>query len=240
MLPEAYPLFAVGRSPYTRALSGFLDKMTPSEGHDGHPHDKHTWQHTNRALGLPLDEVHEASAQGYQRFVRLLAASVRAGRPQNGHFVPAAATCRAGVVPYHFALRLEDMARWLPCLEAGLDLDRFTERGWDYARLAYSDWYARDVNAGCFWAPHGVSCADFYNATRGPDGARVPWRGLDGDAAGAATAAGERSAGESARNAHATGAADVWRHYYDAETGRLVEEVFALDFDFWRYPREAF
>jgi Sulfotransferase family len=243
-LPESFPSFVVGRNPYIRLLSGFLDKMTLPPVRTT-SHDWHTHAAQNRAMGLVEGEVHEDSALGFKRFVTLMATAVRGGVRQNQHFEAGAQVCRVEEMPYHFALRLEDTAKWLPCLEDGLGIGHMTERGWAYERIHFSDWHAKG-NQGCFWAPPDTDCAAFYAATRGADGRRVPWEVAAAAAGGGGSGNGGGGNGsalkalDTARDPHATSADKKWRDYYDQETGDLVHELMRADFDLWGYARESF
>jgi hypothetical protein len=68
-LPADVPSFVVGRNPYVRVLSGFLDKMVDNPAR----HDQWTFHNVNQALKAPRTYTWPASVAGFRRFVRLLA-----------------------------------------------------------------------------------------------------------------------------------------------------------------------
>lgn len=67
-LPDSVPSFMVGRNPYVRVLSGFLDKMV----HDPLRHDQWTYKSTNERLGLHSETRWFNTVLSFQMFVRAL------------------------------------------------------------------------------------------------------------------------------------------------------------------------
>lgn len=75
-LPESVPSFIIGRNPYVRVLSGFLDKMV----HDPLRHDQWTYKTTNGNMGLSGDTRWENSVESFKRFVKVLSVTGVAGQ----------------------------------------------------------------------------------------------------------------------------------------------------------------
>lgn len=59
----------MGRNPYVRVLSGFLDKMV----NDPLRHDQWTYKSTNRNMGLDGETRWDNSIESFRKFVRVLA-----------------------------------------------------------------------------------------------------------------------------------------------------------------------
>jgi Sulfotransferase family len=68
-LPESVPSFIIGRNPYVRVLSGFLDKMV----HDPLRHDQWTYRNANGAMGLEGQTKWQNTFESFQTFVKVLA-----------------------------------------------------------------------------------------------------------------------------------------------------------------------
>lgn len=92
----------VGRNPYIRLVSGFLDKMVLDR--DGH--DWPIMRHMNEDLGRDPDLPFDATVESFSEFVHLLskAASV------NQHFESAVTVCGIHFFPYRRALPLFSLA----------------------------------------------------------------------------------------------------------------------------------
>jgi Sulfotransferase family len=90
---DTYPTFVIGRNPYIRLVSGFLDKLVVGDFHD--------WVILRRVyqdLGLPEDYKFEATAESFQDFVvRLSEASHR-----NPHFDTAVHICNMATISYRY------------------------------------------------------------------------------------------------------------------------------------------
>lgn len=63
------PSFVIGRNPYVRILSGYLDKMVDNPAR----HDQWTFHSVNHRMRLPMDTAWPPSVDGFRRFVRRLA-----------------------------------------------------------------------------------------------------------------------------------------------------------------------
>ena len=68
-LPASMPSFVVGRNPYVKVLSGYLDKMIANSAR----HDQYTFAHVNQWLGVPKHTLWPNSVAGYREFVKKLA-----------------------------------------------------------------------------------------------------------------------------------------------------------------------
>lgn len=233
--------FVIGRNPYIRLLSGFLDKMVVSNG----SHDWPIMERVNRDLGLAAAHAFLGTAEGFSEFVRLLARAAR----RNQHFDTATNVCGIHRYAYRrgtpgtlvsscphaaprppqrtlacrYLLRLEDMHDWYPCWVQGLGLSHLTDSGW--AALPGGVIAHSPSEAGCWWKPVGASCGEYYAQTHDTYGDALPggdWHRVP-------------DAGE--RDAHDTGAANRWQQYYTAETADLVYDLFADDFEAFGYER---
>jgi Sulfotransferase family len=93
-LARTHPSFTLGRNPYIRVLSGFLNKMVidPTVKED---HDMYTLQDTNRALGREESKPFEATPDSFGEFLRLL--KVNGAVQINDHFQQVRATRHAPV-----------------------------------------------------------------------------------------------------------------------------------------------
>jgi Sulfotransferase family len=216
-LTETHPSFTLGRNPYVRVLSGFLNKMVvdpnPSE-----PHDMYTLKSTNRALGKPETFSFAATRKSFAEFLDLLK---QAGTVHiNDHFQQAVLVCDGGQFQYEYYLRLEDMAEWFPCWEAGLGLGEFTRKGW----LVTPEGKAHHVGSeGCWWSPPGVSCTEYYAQATAADGRAQPVRDV--------VAAAEK------HDEHDTEASEKWRAFYTQAMADEVYELFRPDFLAFGYER---
>jgi hypothetical protein len=86
--------FVVGRNPYVRLLSGYLDKMVV----DGERHDWQIMGRVNRDLGLDESEPFEATAEDFAYFVALLSLAPK----RNPHFDSATNVCGINRYPYRY------------------------------------------------------------------------------------------------------------------------------------------
>ena len=93
--PDTYPTFVVGRNPYIRLVSGFLDKMVISpEGHD--------WvimQRVNQDLHRHKNDGFEATPESFKEFVVLMTQATK----RNQHFDTAVNVCGMTQFPYRYA-----------------------------------------------------------------------------------------------------------------------------------------
>ena len=93
--PDTYPTFVVGRNPYIRLVSGFLDKMVISpEGHD--------WvimQRVNQDLHRHKNDGFEATPESFKEFVVLMTQATK----RNQHFDTAVNVCGMSQFPYRCA-----------------------------------------------------------------------------------------------------------------------------------------
>lgn len=211
--------FAIGRNPYTRLLSGYLDKMV---WHSEYM-EFHTLQRVNSQLGMPQQHLWGDSAESFALFARMLANALRAGRVINEHFRPQAQFCSMPSFPYTYRMRLEDMHEWYPCWSALLGLERFTDRGWPPPTSDHPGWF-NTAEPECWWRPRGTTCEQ-YAAQRT-------------DHAGLAVPITDRGGGASSMEGHNLNAAAKLRRYYLPATEAIVYDAYRADFDLFGYPRE--
>lgn len=221
-MPEtAVPKFIIGRHPYTRILSGFLDKMTWTESHGK---DWSTVAQVNLKLSRGKEELFEATQDGFRDFVLQMSKLIFSGSTVNEHFELMAKVCDVAGVAYQYFLRIEDMATWFPCLRHGLRLGQFTDTGWDHSRKYRSDWYSAR-NFGCWWSPKDMSCQSYADLSRDL---------LEGSSSEIVV----HAAGGNEKDIHATSADSVWKQFYTQEIADLVYEMYKVDFELFGYSRE--
>lgn len=218
---SAVPKFIIGRHPYTRVLSGFLDKMTWTQSHGK---DWHTLQHVNLQLGREEAELFDATQDGFRDFLIMLSKLVLAGTPANEHFEPMVNVCDVASVRYHYFLRLEDMPTWFPCLRAGLKIGRFSDTGWDHSRKFHSDWYS-EYNEKCWWSPKGMSCPVYAEMSQSLLQGSISEITVD-------------TVGGHEHDIHATSADAKWRDFYTQELADMVYQMYKTDFDLFGYSRQ--
>eukprot|EP00892_Ulva_mutabilis_P010954 jgi/Ulvmu1/8230/UM041_0039.1 len=91
-LLDTYPTFVVGRNPYIRLVSGFLDKMVVSN----RSHDWVVMGRVNTDLGMPKHSSFTASRESFSDFVHLLQQASHI----NPHFDTAVNVCYMTYFPY--------------------------------------------------------------------------------------------------------------------------------------------
>lgn len=140
----------------------------------------------------------------------------------NGEALAQVEMCDPQSVQYSYWLRLEDMAQWLPCFVEGLRLERFVPRGWVTTPL---EWVGDDA-PGCWWAPRGMSCEEFWAAARDNGTGRLQPVAVQGAVDGKKTLFG-----------HQTGADGQVGHFYTQEIADIVYEMYKPDFEAFGYER---
>jgi hypothetical protein len=93
--PDTYPTFVVGRNPYIRLVSGFLDKMVIKPEN----HDWVVMQRVNQDLHRHKEEGFEATPESFKEFVVLMSQA----RKRNQHFDTAVNVCGMTQFPYRYA-----------------------------------------------------------------------------------------------------------------------------------------
>lgn len=206
-IPATVPSFIIGRNPYVRLLSGFLDKMT----HNPELADTYTHGAVNRHLGLPPHALWTPTFSSFHSFVRTLAR--RGVADVDPHFRPVIAAC-AATFRFDYYLPLEDIHRWLPCWADGLAVRRWLESGWTETphgrmyvgggrhfitlqshRVKRSERPKWDDDAGtathgeegvdwawvsgdsCWWKPHDQTCEQYFSSFTLANGTIVPGAG---------------------------------------------------------------
>lgn len=110
------------RNPYSRLLSGFLDKgvISPWGGiHNNHMAD----------YGAP----YEPSPPEFLRFVKALTTMRADGAQMDYHFVPQAEQCGLSHgMQYDFHLKVENIHVWYPDLISVLGLEDVVSSGWSH------------------------------------------------------------------------------------------------------------
>ena len=113
-LSGSLPSFIVGRNPYVRLLSGFLDKLVARQLGGAYKSQWNLWN-TNEQLGRPRESPFEASPAGFAQFVRAL--SVRGVTDNiNVHWRMTSRACDLHSWRYEYYLQLERIGEWLPCM----------------------------------------------------------------------------------------------------------------------------
>jgi len=134
------PRIMFTRDPYSRALSGYIDKVVDS---DEHPFNFHP--------GLPR-------TSSFIEFTQYISEH----RPLNEHFLPLTDRCMLPMgMRYDYYLKIETMPHWYEALINLLDLRDEASSGWDY-----SSYWRPAVNGvmpeKCFYAPPGKTCQDMF------------------------------------------------------------------------------
>eukprot|EP00892_Ulva_mutabilis_P004683 jgi/Ulvmu1/2587/UM014_0038.1 len=241
-VPSSIPSFVVGRNPYVRLVSGYLDKMV----YNPQRYDQWTFKSVNRGMGFAEQARWNGTVASFRNFVRSLAHS--GIDAVDGHFHEATKFC-AGSVRMDYYLKLEELEEWFPCFMDGLGLRRWTETGWadtPHGRMRVGEGEQRisiDAARGpgfrgaegvdwmrvqgdqCWWSPSGMSCKEYYDSFVTEDGTIVPAGGRDSAVTGAL------------RDEHDTRADEKWQQYYDQETSDLVFFLYYSDFQAFGYPR---
>jgi hypothetical protein len=198
-------------------------------------------QDVNTQLGKFPNQSFEATAESFGEFVRELARA-GVGDEMNSHFRLATRACDAGVLQYEFYMRLEDLPQWLPCIASGLGIETFVWAGWhnnatdglqftaaELARAQFGSISGPGITKGgpgCWWHPKGMTCEQFWNATRGGQGQAVP---LDQVVRSTAS-----------HDGHETGSLKIWRRFYSQAVGDLVHHLYRSDFNAFGYKRVIF
>mmetsp|Transcript_10502 Transcript_10502/g.15785 ORF Transcript_10502/g.15785 Transcript_10502/m.15785 type:complete len:294 (-) Transcript_10502:569-1450(-) len=137
------PRIMFTREPYSRALSGYIDKVVDS---DEHPFNFHP--------GLPR-------TASFIEFTQYLSER----KSINEHFLPLTERCMLPMgMRYDYYLKIETMPHWYEALIDLLELVDETSSGWDYTS------YWRPATNGetpekCFYTPPGKTCKDMFQYT---------------------------------------------------------------------------
>lgn len=109
------------RNPYSRLLSGFLDKGVARAR-----------QYDNGMMGYGAP--FESFSSEFLRFVKALTAMRADGLPLDKHLKPQAEQCGLpDGMQYDFYLKVEDIHVWYPDLVSLLGLEDVVSHGWDHA-----------------------------------------------------------------------------------------------------------
>ena len=144
-LAASGPAYMIVRNPFTRLLSGFLDKV---EGSD--PAPRH-WPSGFTGAG------------GFGAFVRAVVAEPAASLDK--HFALQSAQCGLDAGMRYEVLRLEEEDAWYAALACRLQLQHAVASGWELP----SDYH--HGGARCFHEVGGCGCALECDATAGPTAA---------------------------------------------------------------------
>ena len=131
--------------------------------------------------------------------------------------------CDPQSVQYSYWLRLEEMTQWLPCFIEGLQIQRFTLRGWKERPL---EWIGEGYD-GCWWTPKDMTCEQFRAAADTKRGKLQPVY-IDSNVTQ------DRPWG------HQTGAEALVARFYTQEVADMVYEMYRPDFEAFGYERLSF
>lgn len=111
------------RNPYTRLLSGFLEKLSGGK-----------WHHRNVvAHGGP----YESTPEGFESFVERLVYMRDHGIAVNNHFAPLAERCGIDSgMQYDLYLRVEEIDMWYAEVVDFLGLREAVKSGWGIAEVS--------------------------------------------------------------------------------------------------------
>eukprot|EP00873_Tetraselmis_striata_P029687 jgi/Tetstr1/449951/TSEL_037005.t1 len=197
--------FMFVRNPYSRLLSGFLDKAVHPVGILNPANPKNRRSDTILGHGGPYTD----SPAEFLRFVETMNQMMarQPGLPgMNGHFAPLTFRCglNAGIT-YDFFLKVEETDTWYPDLVTLLGLADATAAGWERKN-------STGAGDGCFHKIPGMSCAQTTAALkRHADNARHPALLPQGG--------GDAPLEWMTRQTttHARGADSLWRRYYNSD-----------------------
>lgn len=100
--PDTYPTFVIGRNPYIRLVSGFLDKMVVTAPSS---HDWVVMQRVNQDLHRHKNDVFEATPESFREFVLLMTQATK----RNQHFDTAVDVCGMSQFPYRYVSSLQQL-----------------------------------------------------------------------------------------------------------------------------------
>ena len=135
----AVPRIRIVRNPYSRLLSGFLDKLTVTN----QTHAKDLWlMKIMKPRGFRL-------GGSFEHFVRALIKMPSDDRGVNGHFRLQHDACQLpGGRSWDYELKSEEMATWYAPVIRLLGLEADACQGWEHT-----------LAQPCFWHPRGRDCA---------------------------------------------------------------------------------
>jgi hypothetical protein len=191
------------RSPYTRLLSGFLDKITRHVGGSG-------------ITEVPLMS---RSPDGFAQFATqwLFPEAVRSHEFQN-HFGLQADYCKldAPITHYDYYLKIEEMADWYAPLLRVLELEEAARSGWNQTT---SYWRGRDDHP-CFYTARDRRCEEMLP--------RLSSASEDANEQAPTLNTASTSAARVDRG-HSTGAADQLAYYFNSTIAQLATRWFERD-----------
>ena len=211
------PVVIISRNPYTRFLSGFLEKGAKDFGAAA----VRLWDQ-NRTV----DSFRRALRTLRSRF-KLASGLWNKSILSNPHFWPQASlryklggALGCGAEPSITVLAQEQQAEWFPCLAyvMGIPLSRL-ESGWKGVSTGVINF-----EFDCYWAPPGQTCEDYYSQVR----RRLKGLSLKGLSL--------KSFDTNSHDDHSIGANALVNKFYDAESALTVYELFRDDFDMFGYP----
>jgi len=181
---------------------------------------------------MPPTKTWQATKPSFHEFVLALRRRRQGVSHIDPHFRLAVRGCTYGI-NYEYYLRIEDLAQWLPCVEQGLELRRFTQQGWKdtddglvFTGIGAGTPEETERNS-CWWRPPGMTCAEFYESMLNEDGEVVPVTD---------TQAGDFRFHEYRDD----GTAGLWRDFYDKQIGDIVYKLYQEDFKAFGYGQEVF
>ena len=119
------------------------------------------------------------------------------------------------------------MHEWYPCWVSGLRLDSTVESGWQIDHESNTI-YHDSTRPDCWWTPPGKTCAEYFLETHDREGNAVPGQAALEDLPEAGW-----------HDAHDTGSAAQWEHFYDQQTADLVYAMYRDDFIAFGYERHV-
>lgn len=225
------------RSPYSRLLSAYLNKLAKGKWGSARLYKKF-WTHTSiNASSLT------ASPSDFAAFVEDLHRLVQRfgweGSVINKHFVPISRKCGIDVgLQYDYALPVEWIESWYPALVNMLGLQDVVRTGWrelSAPRGKTAPQPSAAPRPDCFYTAKHQTCEEMQQLIESPvrcssdkeaEAKRRAEQGMDIGFSGAVQGY-ER----------ATNADGLLHQYYTSHLAQLVEELFARDFQEFQFER---
>lgn len=207
------PRFLLVRNPYTRALSGYLDKVASAPLNVSCPYSAGF----NRSLG-------------FEEFTTYLRTTYNTRGRVNDHFMPITSKCyHRGGMSFDFNLKVEHMAHWYEPFVRYLSLQSEVSSGWNFS----SAWHRS--NESCFYSAPGKTCDQMFSSSNS-----VGYSAASSSPGGGSPVAASEDPVSAAlrrgRSTHDQHAEAKLQQYYSPHSATEISKFAHLDFSRFRYP----
>lgn len=205
---KSVPRYLVVRNPYSRLLSGYIDKILNNKEAQFMP---------------PGFKINGSFPDFVEKLIRHHRKTSL--RDFNDHFRLMTTSC---LLPrgfeYDYILPLEHFQFWYEPMAVAMDLVAVSRTGWNVS----TRWYRGDPDRPCFYAPEGKSCDDMFPSVRYKKGQTVRL---------SHTNASEAEVVTNTHTFHITHSVDKLQQYFNNATLLdLVTEWVTPDLKFFNYP----